>query len=112
MTARPDFTALLAPLADLPTEAIPAALGALETARATLWGRLARETTVPPPAGPPGNGHADDRLLTIADVAARTQLSRDWLYRHRRQLPFARQIGRAIRFSEAGLGRWLASRPH
>jgi excisionase family DNA binding protein len=112
MSEHPDLTALLADLAELPTEAIPAALGALEATRATLWGRLARETAVLSPVDPPENGQAGDRLLTIAEVAARTRLSRDWLYRHKGKLPFTRRVGtRTIRFSEAALTRWLASRP-
>ncbi len=51
-----------------------------------------------------------ERLLTAAEVAARTGLSLDYVYRHARRWPFARKIGRASRFSESGLERWLASR--
>ncbi len=51
-----------------------------------------------------------ERLLTAADVAQRTGLSLDYVYRHGKRWPFARKIGRAMRFSEAGLERWLANR--
>lgn len=51
-----------------------------------------------------------DRLLTVAEVAKRTGLSADYIYRHGKRWPFARRIGRAVRFSEAGLEHWLANR--
>lgn len=52
-----------------------------------------------------------DRLLTVEEAAARLGLSADWLYRHAKSLPFTRRPARrALRFSEAGLGRWMVAR--
>jgi predicted DNA-binding transcriptional regulator AlpA len=51
-----------------------------------------------------------ERLLTAQEVAIRTGLSVDFIYRRAKRWPFTRKIGRASRFSEAGLERWLASR--
>jgi predicted DNA-binding transcriptional regulator AlpA len=69
-------------------------------------------------ATPPAtNGHgeterAGDRLLTAAEAAPRLSVSVDWLWRHSRQLPFTvRGLGaRRVRFSEAGLAKYLAQR--
>jgi excisionase family DNA binding protein len=49
-------------------------------------------------------------MLDVAEASARTGMSRDWLYRKKDSLPFARRIGRKVLFSEAGLTRWLARR--
>ena len=46
-----------------------------------------------------------DRLLTAKEAADLLNVTPRWLYR--RQLPFARLSRRAVRFSEAGLRRWL-----
>ena len=56
------------------------------------------------------NANASDRLLTVAEVHHRTQLSTAWLYRHANALPFTRRVGRKVLFSEAALSRWLVSR--
>jgi predicted DNA-binding transcriptional regulator AlpA len=66
-----------------------------------------------------GGGYAPekDRLLTpeeaaeILNPAANSANSVRWLYRHANKLPFTRRIGRKnLRFSEAGLRRWIAAR--
>lgn len=50
------------------------------------------------------------RLLTVRQLAERLQQSEDYVYRHARDWPFTTRNGRSLRFSEAGLERWLASR--
>ena len=53
----------------------------------------------------------EDRLLTVEETATRLGVRAQWLYRHAKQLPFARKLSRkALRFSEAGLRRWQAAR--
>jgi predicted DNA-binding transcriptional regulator AlpA len=38
-------------------------------------------------------------------------VSTDWLYRHARQLPFARKFGaKMLRFSYTGIQKWIAAR--
>jgi excisionase family DNA binding protein len=50
----------------------------------------------------------EDRLLTIDQVAQRLSVSKDWVYRNGRRLTFTRKLGpKLIRFSEAGLQKWL-----
>ena len=49
-------------------------------------------------------------LLDVQEAAERLGMSTDWLYRHARQLPFTRRVGRrAVKFDPEGLARWLAT---
>jgi predicted DNA-binding transcriptional regulator AlpA len=53
----------------------------------------------------------EDRMLDIDEAAAMLSVSRRWLYRHGPKLPFTRPISRRIvRYSRAGIQRWLAAR--
>lgn len=55
-----------------------------------------------------------ERLLTRAEVEARTKLSRSTLYRKMREgtFPVPLQIGaRAVRWPEAEVSAWIAGRP-
>lgn len=52
-----------------------------------------------------------DTLLDVSAAAERLCVSRDWIYRHGKRLPFAVRIGRKhLRFSATGLDRWLQTR--
>jgi excisionase family DNA binding protein len=52
-----------------------------------------------------------EHLLDVQEAAARLGMSTDWLYRHARQLPFTRRVGRrALKFDSASLDRWVAQR--
>ncbi len=49
-----------------------------------------------------------DRLLTPAETAAKLGLSKDWLYRNARKLPFTVRVSwRNVRFSEQGIERYI-----
>jgi excisionase family DNA binding protein len=105
------IAALASALGQLDLEHAPlGALAALLTAcastviRIAVW--LATTAAVAPEAHP-------TRMLKIEEVAARTGMSRGWLYREARagHLPFARHIGRRWTFDEVGVARWLARRP-
>ena len=53
----------------------------------------------------------EDRLLTVEEAASLLGVAPRWLYRHARTLPFARHLSpKALRFSEAGLRRWVDTR--
>jgi excisionase family DNA binding protein len=93
---RPQLTEALNLAKSLPAEELPAFLGELEQIRITA---LARITT---PATQPG-----DTLLEVPEAAARLGMSPDYLYRHSKKLPFTRRIGRALRFSSAGIDTYL-----
>jgi predicted DNA-binding transcriptional regulator AlpA len=65
-----------------------------------------------------GNGHGNgqasagpDTMLTARDVAARLKCSPRYVYAHADTYPFTVRLGpAAVRFSAAGLDRWLAKR--
>jgi excisionase family DNA binding protein len=88
-------------------EPIAAALDSCGTALSAL-ARALLEQQVAPPMGPPQPVVAPDRLLTAVQAAAVLGVSKRWLYEHAGRLPFARRLSRrALRFSEAGLRRWI-----
>ena len=78
---------------------IPVLLGELEQIRVTALARLSMPL---PPA-------AVDELLDVDTTAKRLGVSRDYLYRNRKQLPFARRIGRKLLFSSIGLGKYMTT---
>ncbi len=68
-----------------------------------------REALGSSPSVPVADDKAD-RLLTAEQVAARLEWSERSVYRAAKAWPFARKLGKSLRFSERGLERWLASR--
>lgn len=54
-----------------------------------------------------------DRLLTAQDVAKALGVTKRWVQRRARRLPFARRLSaHAVRYSESGLKRWISNRHH
>jgi predicted DNA-binding transcriptional regulator AlpA len=52
-----------------------------------------------------------DHLLTADEVAKALGVTRRWVQRRARRLPFARRISEhAVRYSESGLKRWMGNR--
>jgi hypothetical protein len=49
-----------------------------------------------------------DQLIGADDVALRLDISRRAVYRRAGSWPFTRRVGRTVKFSAAGLERWLA----
>ena len=91
----------------LAPQQIPAFLGALTA----LLGRAAVRLALDSSQSVSDAQRGSEALLTIDEVAKRTGMSKDWLYRNARRLPFARRIGRrTLRFSESALERWMANR--
>ena len=59
----------------------------------------------------PGEFTVTDRLLTAEQVAERLGLSKSQVYKQAHGWPFTRKLSaKALRFSEAGLERWLGSK--
>ena len=57
------------------------------------------------------SGESTDRLLTAAQVATILGVTKRWVERRARRLPFARRLSaHAVRYSESGLRRWMANR--
>ena len=85
-----------------PAPELPQLIGDLEAARAAAWARL----TAPGADKPPDVRGQEARNLDVAEAAKRLGISRDWLYRHASELPFALRIGRRVVFDSLALERW------
>lgn len=97
----------------VPTQVIPALVAELASEQATLsalQGLLtARLLHTQSPTG--GGASDDDRLMTADEVAVKLGVPKRWVQRRARRLPFARLISaHAVRYSAAGLRRWLEHR--
>jgi predicted DNA-binding transcriptional regulator AlpA len=84
-----------------PAPELPQLIGELEAAKAVAWARLTARAADTPEAP-----HTEARNLSIAEAAKRLGMSRDWLYRHASELPFALRIGRRVVFDSLALERW------
>ena len=63
------------------------------------------------PASIPVITPTEDQLLTVDEAAKILGVDRTWLYRHADTLPFTRRLtAGTLRFSSAGLQRWVATR--
>src|SRR5882724_2990897 len=93
---RKELEVLLMLAKDLPSADLPRLLGEIREIEATAVARLSTPAVSQP-----------DELLTVEQAAARLNLSKDYLYRHSRRLPFARRIGRKLLFSSNGLDSYL-----
>jgi hypothetical protein len=50
-------------------------------------------------------------LITVAEAAATLRRSRRWIWRHKRKLPFVREISaRSLLCSKRGIAAWLSAR--
>lgn len=87
---------------ETPAPELPQLIGELEAARAVAWARL----TAPATDTPSDVSGQEARNLDVAEAARRLGMSRDWLYRHASELPFALRIGRRLVFDSVALERW------
>lgn len=107
----PDLRELVAdPRRAFELSAAEAAALLIELAR--LQAVVAARLSTNPTASPASISDSDsDRLLTAEEVAERLQRSVDWVYRQAKHWPFTRRLTRrTVRFSEAGLQRFLGQR--
>ena len=85
-------------------EDIPALLGELEWVKAELWARLTA-------AGRPTAPNPGDCLLTVDAAAVKLGVSKDWLYRHAKNLPFTvRPSPGRVRFSFREIEKYIRQR--
>ena len=90
-------------VAAVPPGRIPALLSQLSALQTAIAARLVsadREETA----------STEDTLLTVDQAAERLGVSKDWLFRRSRTLPFVVRLGRHLRFSNRGIDRYLRSR--
>jgi len=96
---RDELQAVLLAAQQVPADQLPQLLGELEEVRCTAIARL----SAPAPTQP------EDYLLDVEAAAHRLGVSKDYLYRHHAELPFARRMGKALRFSSAGIQDYLGA---
>lgn len=87
----------------IPHGRIPALLSQLTALQGAMAARLVAADQGP--AEP-----AEDVLLTVDQAATRLGVSKDWLFRRSRTLPFVVRLGRHLRFSSRGIERYLRNR--
>jgi len=92
----------------IPADEAAALMASLAAAQVALASRIeAAAVTVRATPSP----QTPDRLLTPSEAADRLGVTVRWLYRHAPQLPFTRRLSRKmLRFSEAGLSRYLGGK--
>ncbi len=90
-----------ADLTSLSRDEAIALLHALAAAQARVAGVLAEST---------GKGAVEDCSLGIDEAAHVLGESRDWLYRRTKRLPFLVRLDGHLRFSAAGIQKFIAAR--
>jgi predicted DNA-binding transcriptional regulator AlpA len=98
---QPELQTVLSRVKELPVEDLPRLLGDLEEIRCTAMARL---TT-------PAQSQADE-LLSAPEAARRLGISQDYLYRHHRDFPFTRRVGRRLLFSALGIEKYINTAKH
>lgn len=96
---RQEIQFLLRAAREFPADDLPGLLGEIEVIRYTALARLS------PPAYT-GSGQPD-QLVSIAEAARRLNVSEDYLYRHWKELPFTRRMGRRLLFSSSGIDKHI-----
>src|SRR5437867_1168465 len=92
-------------IAETPTERLPALVTALTSKAGTAAVRM---MAVSNNAGK--HSVEPDENLQVEEAARRLGVSKDWLYKNARRLPFSVRIGRRLLFSARGLERWNQQR--
>lgn len=92
---RQEIQNLLRAAREFSADDLPGLLGEIEVIRYTALARLS-------PAPYIGSGQPD-QLVSIAEAARRLNVSQDYLYRHWKELPFTRRMGRRLLFSSSGI---------
>jgi predicted DNA-binding transcriptional regulator AlpA len=95
---RRELQRVLETVQEMAPEELPRLLGELEEVRSTAMLRLSV------PAAPKPQ---EDRLLDAVEASQRLGMSKDYLYRNSEKFPFTRRNGRAVRFSLAGIQKYI-----
>jgi predicted DNA-binding transcriptional regulator AlpA len=110
-TADPGTAVGLDDLAAAPARAAGLSADARQVLLVRAAAALAALAAIPLPVAGASASHQADQLLDVEEAAGRLAVSRDWLYRRASRLPFTIRLGPgAVRFSAAGLERWLRRR--
>ena len=98
---------------ELPMHQIPALVAELASEQATLSALQGVLTArlLASQENAATSAESTDRLLTAEQVATILGVTKRWVERRARRLPFARRLSaHAVRYSESGLKRWMANR--
>jgi predicted DNA-binding transcriptional regulator AlpA len=98
---------------EVPVDRIPALVAELASEQSALSALQDALTTrlLVSQANAAAQPEPSDRLLTAEEVATTLGVTKRWVQRRARRLPFARRISdHAIRCSESGLRRWMLNR--
>ena len=96
---RQELQFLLQVARELSTEDLPRFLGDIEEIRCIALMRLSMPRLLPT--------QERDQLLTVEQAATQLNVSLDYLYRHARELPFIRRIGKKVLCSSSGIALYL-----
>lgn len=91
---RDELQIVLQDAQEMPKDQLPLLLGELEQVRCTALARL---------TSAPVQREDADELLDVTAAAGRLGTSKDYLYRHHRDFPFTRRVGRKLLFSSLGI---------
>lgn len=86
--------------------ALTALLGEVEALKFRILSRL-HPAPAPAAAAPPAE---PAKLVDITEAADRLHMSKSWVYRNARTLPFTRRVGNRLRFDTRGIEKFLAAR--
>lgn len=91
---------LQASIQDIDRDSCAALIGELEKMKALAYGKMWQRE--------PGTIHQEDRMLEIDEAATKLGVTKDYLYRHAKTLPFTVRVApRQLRFSLHGIGRYI-----
>ena len=90
-------------VAAVPPGRIPALLSQLSAVQSAMAARLVS-------ADRDDAASTEDTLLSVDQAAERLGVSKDWLFRRSKTLPFVVRLGRHLKFSSRGIDRYLRSR--
>ena len=107
---RQELQLILKVARELPPDDLPHFLAEVEEIRYTALFRLSAPSHTP--------SAEPDQLLTVEEASHRLGMSQDYVYRHSKEFPFTRRIGRKLLFSSSGIDRYikqqgsLTAKPH
>jgi predicted DNA-binding transcriptional regulator AlpA len=81
----------------LPLEDLPKFLGDLRAVEVVAMLRVSA----------PAPTQSGDVLIDVSEAAERLGQSVEWLYRHQKELPFVRHLGRSLRCSSMGIDQYI-----
>ena len=84
---------------ELEEQKIPLLMTQLATVQTNLTCRMIRSIS--------SSHTGEDRILTLNKAAERLNVSRSWMYRRSKRLPFVVRTGRKVGFSERGLQEFI-----